>query len=54
LRAAPVVRAPAPRFAVRTILAIGLLVLALLSFGSYALHAGSFDRFPNVSNSDRP
>lgn len=54
LRSASVVMSRAPRFAVRTIVAIGLLVLALVSFGSYALHAASFDRFPNVSNSDRP
>ncbi len=54
LRSASVVMARAPRLAVRTIVAIGLLVVALLSFGSYALRTGSFDRFPNVSNSDRP
>ncbi len=54
LRSASFVPVRPPRFAVRTIVAIGLLVLALVSFGSYALHAGSFDRLPNVSNSDRP
>jgi serine/threonine protein phosphatase PrpC len=54
LRSASVVLVGAPRYAVRTVVAVSLLVLALLSFGSYVFHANSLDRLPNVSNSDRP
>ena len=54
LGAAPAVRIGAPRTGVRVLVALGMLIVALLSFGSYALHAGSFDRPSNVSTPNRP
>ncbi len=54
LRSASVVMTRAPRLGVRTIVAVGLLVFALLSFGSYALRSNAFEHFPNVSTTDRP
>ena len=54
LGAAPALRMGAPRAGVRVLVALGMLIVALLSFGSYALHAGSFDRPSNVSTPNRP
>ena len=54
LGAAPVLRLGAPRASVRVLVALGMLVVALVTFGSYALHAGSFDRPSNVSTQNRP
>lgn len=51
---APTLRRGAPRAGIRVLVALGMLIVALLSFGSYALHAGSFDRPSNVSTPNRP
>ena len=50
LRSAPVALRGTPRAGIRALVALGLLVAALLSFGSYALHAGPFDRPSSVGN----
>ncbi len=54
LSGAASLRRGAPRFGVRVLVALGMLVAALLSFGSYALQHPTADRISNVTNADRP
>ncbi len=52
LASTPATFAAASYARLRFVVAMLLLVLALLSFGSYALHGGSFGPFSNFFNSD--
>lgn len=48
----PMIKAGAPRAGIRVLLALGMLIIALLSFGSYALQHPFPDRPQNVTSSN--